>query len=442
MSKLTLSTLLVLSSLILVGQGNSPYSQLGIGSPSSSTFQANFSMGGVASTYKSETFLNPKNPASYSKLKYVVGEIGVFNSNNFYSNGSSSGTENTFNLGNFGFGIPLGNDAGLAIGIMPYTRSKYSYQTNDVTSDNTSIIRKFRGQGNVNQFFIGTGYSIKNLSFGINIKHLFGEITNAELLEFLTADFKNIRVQTINEIRGWDITLAANYEIEVDEEHKLTLGLTIDKGLNIGDKIKSSNLQYQLINNYDLLETTTTDGNVIIEDHLGGTELSNTEDNKVKSEIILPHAYRAGITYSKEKSFFLGLDYENTAWDVFRFNGSNSGFKRAQKVFLGGELIPNSEAKGSENYWKSIRYSGGINYGSSPISIAGQQLKEYGINIGFGFPLRKYKYESEKFGSYVFASFGYDKVSSNSAGGISEDYFKISFAIILNDKWFVKKKYD
>lgn len=312
----------------------------------------------------------------------------------------------------------------------------YNYAADDITNDDVPVIRKFNGKGNVSQLFLGTGFSIKNFSFGINGKYLFGELTKAEQLQFLTTDFNNIREQNITLVRGFTGQAGVIYKVNVGEEHNLKIG----GSFNLGNDISGDT--YQVINNYDT-EVVTVDGETqTIDRHELGTTLLNTESTPAEQDITLPHEYKAGVSFSKTGRYYVGVDYKNSAWDVFKIGGNSQNMGRLQSISLGGEYLPNSDAKGIENYWKSVIYRAGVNYGNSAIVINGEQLVEYGIKFGLGFPLKKYKYESEKFGSYLFTSIGYDNVKAINPGAISEHYFKINFSIVLNDKWFVKRKFD
>ncbi|MFT6716486.1 MAG: hypothetical protein ACJA0Q_001127 [Saprospiraceae bacterium] len=436
MLKINVLSILTFLCLNLLSQGNSPYSELGIGGITQSTFQSNFSTGGLSTTYDSRYFINPENPASYGKIKYTVGEAGLYYSNNYYSDSTGTGTNSSFNIGHFGFAFPILSNMGVALGIMPYSKTDYNYSFNDVNQDNLSIKRKFKGKGNLSQLFLGTGFSINNFSFGVNGKYIFGELTKAEHLEFLSGDFTNIRNQEITLVRGLTAQAGAIYEIPVGEKHTLKLGGTFNLGNNIAAN------KYQVINNYSSSTATVDNEVVVIENHTEGTVLLNTESDPTKQDITLPHEYKAGISFSKKGRYYLGLDYKNSAWDVFKIGGISQGMARQQNLILGGEYIPNKDAKGIENYFKSVIYRAGINYGNSSIVTNGEQLTEYGIKFGLGFPLKKYKYESEKFGSYLFTSIGYDRISAENPGSISEHYFKINFSVILNDKWFVKRKFD
>lgn len=436
MPKIFCLSIFSLLSVVVLGQGNSPYSELGIGGVSSSNFQSNFTTGGLSTTNSSAYFINPDNPASYAKIKYTVGEAGLAYSNNMYADSSGSGSNSSFSLGHFGMAFPLLSNLGLALGVQPYSKVDYAYQIDDLNDDNLSIRRKFKGKGNLSQVFLGTGFSLKNFSFGVNGKFIFGEQTRAEQLEFLSGDFTNIRNQEFSVVRGLSAQAGAIYELPVGEEHSLKFGGTY----NLGNNISVDN--YQVINNYTTSEVTLDDELISVENHTEGTVLLNTEDNPSEQNISLPHEYKAGVSFSKNGQYFIGLDYKNSAWDLLKIGGVSQGLARQQSINLGGEYIPNLGAKGVENYFKSVIYRAGINYGNSSIVSDGEQLTEYGIKFGLGFPLKKFKYESEKFGSYLFTSFGYDRVRAKNPGAISEHYFKINFSIVLNDKWFVKRKFD
>ena len=291
--------LFTLVCLPAITQGNSPYSQIGLGNQYNSTFQSNFSMGGLGATYSSKYYINHLNPATYSQIKYTIGEFGVYNSNNFYSDGTNNGQSSTFNLGNFGFGFPLGSFGGAAVGIMPYTKMKYDYSTDDINGDNISIIRKYRGEGNINQLFIGTGFSLKNFAIGGNLKYLFGELTKEELLEFLTTDYTNVRKQDYLVVRGLSGDLGLTYTLPVGEIHQLTFGSTVSFGNQIDTK------SYQIINSYTTTEVTDEGENIKIENQLTGTVLFDSENNKSNSSITLPLTYQAGISFSKNKQYYI-----------------------------------------------------------------------------------------------------------------------------------------
>ena len=124
----------------------------------------------------------------------------------------------------------------------------------------------------------------------------------------------------------------------------------------------------------------------------------------------------------------------------FLLNGVSSNFNEANTIMLGGSIIPNKKALGRSNYWKTTTYNFGLQLGNSGIEMKNEELNEFGINFGFGFPLKKFKYQTETFGSSIFLSFGYlNRFNENL--GVSENYLNINASVVLNDKWFIKRKF-
>jgi hypothetical protein len=56
-------------------------------------------------------------------------------------------------------------------------------------------------------------------------------------------------------------------------------------------------------------------------------------------------------------------------------------------------------------------------------------------------PLKKFKYQTETFGSSIYLSFGYLH-RGNSNINIQEDFLNINASVVFNDKWFVKRKFN
>ena len=416
-------------------QGNSPLSQLGVGVPQYEQFQSSFGLNQATGTYKSSTFLNPSNPASYSSLDFTVGEVGVlYGNNNIFSQGASA-RSGAFNFGNFGFGFPVGS-GGIGLGLKPYSQKQYDYSFTSTDANGEQIIRRYNGDGNVSQLFIGGAYQLKSLSVGLNLNYNFGEIRDAEQLEFPSGELANIRKQQFTLVRAVDLQFGLQYQLKISEEEQLIIATTYKT-----PTLSNSTYGYQIINNYSAGTILNGDDSVFVQFHDNGLVLLDESNDPAESDLQLPFEYSAGFAYQKGKRLFLSLDYKNVAWNSFRLNG-NGGLLRSQRISLGMQFVPNEFAKGKENYWKTIVYRAGLNFETTPYQFNGSQLNQAGIKFGIGFPLTRYKYETERFGSYCFASFGYDRIFEPSTASYTENIFKINFTIILNDKWFVQRKFD
>ena len=77
----------------------------------------------------------------------------------------------------------------------------------------------------------------------------------------------------------------------------------------------------------------------------------------------------------------------------------------------------------------------GAYYSDPYVMINGHKgAREWGVSLGFAFPLVQNKSLVQVSGQYVKVS------SSAEAIGLDEDMFKISVGITFNERWFMKMK--
>jgi hypothetical protein len=206
-------------------------------------------------------------------------------------------------------------------------------------------------------------------------------------------------------------------------------------------------LSYQKINDFEITSTLDEDENIVeVERHDLGAEILNTIDDKRDTSFTLGGEYRAGIVYQRPGHFKFGLEYHF-------INGASTSFQNSTNFYLDAsvyrahaEWVPNIDAAGYGSFWKTVKYQTGFYYGNSPIDLsaisglnASGSNQMYGMNFGFTFPLSKYKYETERFGSYL--NFGVGYFRNGDADAIQEDVLQFMMGITLNDKWFIQRKF-
>ena len=69
-------------------------------------------------------------------------------------------------------------------------------------------------------------------------------------------------------------------------------------------------------------------------------------------------------------------------------------------------------------------------------------MKDYAITLGAGFPLRKIKVGETYSQSIINVGFEIGQRGTTENQLIQEKYFKAVVGITLNDRWFIKRKYD
>ena len=94
------------------------------------------------------------------------------------------------------------------------------------------------------------------------------------------------------------------------------------------------------------------------------------------------------------------------------------------------------------NYFELIEYRLGGFYENTPYTVAGTQLNDYGITIGFGLPIRARNLApGENRNTMVNIGAVLGRRGSLENGLIQESYLNFYLGLTLNDKWFNKIKY-
>ena len=434
--KIKLTTIiLVCSHIMLVSQGNSPFSQFGPGDFYESNFQSNFAKSGIgASNYSSNT-LNPLNPSSYSQLTLTTGEAGLYSSTNWVSTETKDDIINNTNLAVFGLGFPLGNNWGLALGLTPLSKQNYSNSFGDSLSDGSAVDYVYEGNGGLSEVFFGTGFEKNGFAFGVNGKYIFGRLNDISKVKYSSDEFKSVRFQNFSNVSGFSFNTGAQYKKSFNTNFYITYGVTYD----LGSSLNTNN--YLKANYFTSGEATKANGDLIDAEFHETEFIINTENEASKGILQMPSTLQSGVSIGKFEKWELSAEYKTRSLSNFSLNAATTQLGNSQGFIIGGNIIPNNKALGRSNYWKTINYNFGAKIGQTGIFIDNNELSEIGINIGLGMPLKKFKYQTETFGSSIYLSFGYLHRSNNNVN-IQENFLNINASVVFNDKWFVKRKFN
>ncbi len=412
---------------------NSPYSRYGIGVLRSESFNQNFALGGAGLGFRSNNSLNLLNPASYSEISITTVEFGVTNNALWLSNGTQSQFQNNAYIDHIAFGFPvINNKWGMSFGMLPYSNVGYDYENESssiVGPDTISMNYYYKGDGGLNKVYFGNALKFKvdstsNISFGANASLIFGSIN---------ADKKAIYSDLPNSFNLWQITKTSvadfNFDAGVqyqktfinakEEKYNLTIGATYTLGREL--KAKNSELLRTFKGNVDFGSLRDTILNV--EEQAGIIEL--------------PAQIGVGIAFEKQNKWTLLLDYKTTAWD--KVENSEAAFyqyKMSHSINGGFEFIPKYDA--FNNYFKRIKYRIGARYKTSYLSFNDKDINEYGITFGLSLPMKRTDT------AIPGLNFGveYGKRGTIEAGLVEEKFVNFNLGITINDRWFIKRKYD
>ena len=145
----------------------------------------------------------------------------------------------------------------------------------------------------------------------------------------------------------------------------------------------------------------------------------------------------AGFTIENSHILF-GLDFETTNWSEYRYYGQKDLVQNTWMVRGGFQYFPYTTQ--SKSYWNFVKYRAGFYAGPDYINV-GQNLPQYGITLGGGFPLklRRFAYDAQVSTMNIALEYG---SRGNKNNGIRENIFRVGVGFSLSDIWFRRYKYD
>ncbi len=107
-------------------------------------------------------------------------------------------------------------------------------------------------------------------------------------------------------------------------------------------------------------------------------------------------------------------------------------FRDAVKVAVGTEWIPNVNS--INTYIARISYRLGFSYQQSPYLVNNSRVNDIGINFGWSLPIGQ--------GSSFDLGFRLGQRGNLNDNPLRERYIKALVGITINDRWFVRRRYD
>lgn len=406
----------IITALIILGAGTmvataqpstSPYSKLGFGILNDNATGIQRSMGGVGIAMQNGRQINVMNPASYSQVDSLtfLWDIGMDITNSW----SKDGDKNGYNLGGgldyITMEFRLAKNLGAAIGVVPFSSVGYSFG-GDITDGTDSR----QGSGGLSELFAGVGYRpFKGFSVGANFSYLFGTTTNSTaVVSPATTQFsRNL------EVRDWNMRLGVQYAFNVARKHLLVLGATYAPKKSMHG---------------------TAWGTMYDIDH--DTKPDTVASFSLKGNYELPTTLGAGVSYTYDNRLNLELDYIYQMWSKAKYTPINyfevpdTKWNDRWKVAAGLSYTPNPRG----NYLNRMTYRMGAFYNNDYMTVNGNDVRDYGLGIGFSFPALGT--------NKTLVNLGLEWKHRYSAPTklITENYLNITLSVNFNEMWFWKNK--
>ena len=411
----------------------SPYSFYGIGSLNFNGTTENRAMGRL-SIVTDSIHMNFRNPASFTgnDLKAFNNEgrlvkftVSVGNSDTNFKTDNASAKSTTTSFDYLGLSVPMGK-FGIGFGLMPHSSVGYKLESLD---DDDLIKYKYSGKGGLNKVLVGLAYQFsESLAIGMNFDYNFGNIQNNGV-EFLYDDDSepldyHSREANRSDLSGFSYNLGVTFKPMITDVIQLHSAFTFSPDYNLNSE-NSRTFSSIVINANSGEEYPINEINVDLE------SLGLKETN-----LSMPSKTSIGLGIGKLKKWFIGTEYTFVNTSVFKsdlINIENSSYEDGSTISFGGYFIP--EFSSFNNILKRIVYRSGIYFEKTGLIINDQSISEIGMTFGIGVPV------GNMFSNLNFA-LEVGKRGTTDANLVEEKFVNLKMSLSLNDRWFVKRKYN
>lgn len=415
MTKRLILIVFILFSVITTAQErtSSPYSFYGIGMNKFRGTVENRSMGGL-SVFTDSIHVNLRNPAAYGGLKLTTYTIGVSNNTIKLKSDAESGSNNTTSVDYLAIGIPAGK-FGFGFGVLPYTAVGYNIVDID---EEARTAGRYSGKGGLNRVYLSGGYAINdNISVGVDLNYNFGNIQNKNIFVREGLQFGSREINR-SDLSGFSYKIGLDYQRMLKEDLRLHFGAyyTPETEISSENRRELATILYSP-NGQDV----TVEAREI--------EVRDTD-------LTLPASLTVGTGFGEPRKWFAGLEYTTTEAADFSnrsFTAEGASYDSSAKYTLGGFYIPDYNSLTS--YFDRIVYRGGFRFEETGLSIDGEAINEFGISFGLGLPAGGML-------SNINLGFEYGQRGTTNAGLIQENFFTGMISLSLNDRWFIKRKFE
>lgn len=450
----------------------SPYSRYGLGDISAKGLAQNFAMGGTSIAMQNDSapilFINPANPASYSNMKLTTAELGMNLSQLNLESSTASNKVNNASFSYFTIAFPLKKWWGASAGLMPYSSVGYNTSSQENINNIGNVDFKYEGTGGINQVYFGNGikpfyglpklflnskrhqrliddkkYSsiakitnrkkaLQSLSLGINASYLFGTISNVQHSIFPFSSYAfNTRTGVNTRVNNISVDCGTQYAFTFDslngrdlkENVQLLLGATYAPQINLNATTDTFAYSY-FINSF---------GRETIRDTIKNT-------GETKGKITLPYSLGFGMAFKKGDKWLIASDFSMQNWSNLSIFNNQQSLNNSMRIAIGTQYVPNAKATGKGAYPKRIHYRLGARYLQTGIEVKNAAINEQAISVGVGLPVgRNYLLQN-----YSMINLGLEigQRGSTSNGLVKEQFIKAVIGFTINDKWFIKPKFD
>lgn len=402
MKKIYLFILLFMMPSMVFAQmvSSSPSSRFGYGEMVNNQPASFRAMGGVSAGMRTNTTINPSQPAGYTgcdSLSFMFDIAAGIEWTRYHdANGTKNVPNGTLEYVNLQFPLWKQHIA-LSAGINPYSNVGYKFNLPGTTAyGNYNYNIAYRGEGGLSQVYGGLSFNIMDwVAVGANFYYTFGSVTN-----YITESFSDPTISPREIVRylkfnTWRTRVGMQFFHTFAQKHNIVLGATFEPKLKMrGD--------------YYMTETYSLD----------------TID--LKNGFESPMEWGVGFSYTYDNRLTIAADYEFQNWSKAKFYNETNQLNDLKRIAVGAQYRHNPY---SQHYAERMIWRVGGHVGSSYVREDG--MRQFGVSLGLGFPLRTVA-------TVLNFTIEYDRRTALKE--ITENVFKFTIDVSVNENWFHKRK--
>jgi hypothetical protein len=402
---------------------NSPYSGFGVGDLTPRTNTVLGSMGGAGYALQNPYYINFKNPAALAAFDSLsfIGDVS-FNFTNQQLRIQREQQSGSFvQLNYLAIGLPVLKVWRTSAGIMPYSDVGYGIVDQHYKDSIGNIKNKYQGEGGLMLLYWGNAFKIcKGLTAGVNLSYLFGTINTLSFAEYEMANSFNTMVTNFRYLDGIQTTIGVQYNTTINEKHQLGIGAIYENAVKVWSR------ENRIVLNYF--------GTYTPEISYFDTIVAATGKDALKSNVKMPHIVGGGISYGYKDKLLAAVDVTWQNWKRFSMSNNKDSLKNNIVTAIGVQYVPNAT---SSKYYNRINFRVGTRISSGYIILNNTSISEFAVSLGLGLPFRTLNSRSS-----VNIMFEYSKLGTLKNNLILQNYYKLSFNFILQEKWYQRRKLD
>ena len=302
---------------------------------------------------------------------------------------------------------------------MPYSNVGYEVTGDQVFTNIGRTVSNYKGSGGLNKAYVGSAFSpVKNLSVGINVAYLFGNIVKERVLIFPdSVGYINTMIRSTARLNKVNFDLGLMYRKNLKEGRFIQVGLTFKPNQTIDGNTEKIAYSYVWNTSKDKEDVKDT---------------INIEASE-KGQVILPTAFGGGIMIGSTNRWLATADVNWQKWTEFRYLGTDLHLKNTLRIALGGQFRPAIVEMGK--YYERINYRAGFRFEQSNLEIKNTRINDFGVSFGVGLPMKKSR-------STINIAVEVGSQGTTNNGLIKDNYVRFTLGAAIQERWFQKRRFN